>query len=110
MTVKIPESLKIGEDLVVETNGTFERFFVAVYESPRHVYLADDTKQENPVWAGDVYAISDQGDRTTSKSKGSTITIPMIRGPDGNPALYGRYLVKVWVDDEITEKIIEVKS
>lgn len=101
--VKIPESIKSGENLVVEIDEDAENFFVAVYESPRASFAKEDKEQKNPIWKGDVYAFSEEEMRNDTK-----ITIPMIRGSDSKPALYGRYLVKVWVDDQQTMKIIEV--
>jgi len=99
--IKIPESIRSGEDFTIEIDEPVENFFVAVYESPRATFDDKDKEQKNPIWNGDIYAI---GERNSDQK----ITVTMKRGPDNKPALYGKYLVKITLDDKTTDKFLNV--
>lgn len=87
--IKIPKTLKHDQDLIIEFPKDVSNPFVAVYESPRAHYSAEDIQRKNPTWRGDVFEIS-HDDEITSNS----ITLKMRRGADGKRANYGKYLVK----------------
>lgn len=87
--IKIPKTLKHDEDLTVEFPKGASSIFVAVYESPRAHYSAEDIQRKNPTWRGDVFEISHDDDVTSNE-----VTLKMRRGADGKRALYGKYLVK----------------